>query len=169
MVLSRNWFVVGNFIKRIRGLEMNKLWMGVMVMPLLASYAVWAVDSGKTVGGSVQAGTKATGSGGRPVQVIKRANSVRGSAQSVSNASGSTGRVISGTSAIPLSVGAVVLSAGATVSAGAAQGSTQGSTQAVAAPIGTPLAITSEVITVMPPNQALQQKPDTQLEGKPDK
>lgn len=144
---------------------MNKLWMGVMVMPLLVSQTVWAADSGKTVGGSVQAGSKAAESGGRPSQAIRKANSARGSAQSVSNASGSTGRVISGTSAIPLSVGAVVLSAGATVSAGAAQGSTQ----AVAAPIGTPLAITSEVITVLPPNQALQKKPDTQLEGKPDK
>ncbi|MDD4964424.1 MAG: hypothetical protein PHI11_10965 [Gallionella sp.] len=144
---------------------MKKLWIGILVAPLLVSHAVWAADSGQAVGDSVQAGKKAAESGGRPVQVIKKANSARGSAQSVSNAMGSTGRVISGTSAIPLSVGAVVLSAGATMSAGAAQGSTQ----TVAAPIGTPLAITSETITVMPPNQALQKKPDTQLEGKPDK
>ncbi len=144
---------------------MNKRFQVVLMIPLLGTCGAWAADSGTVIGDSVQAGQRAAQSGGRPVEVLKKANSVRGSVQSVSNAAGSTGRVISGTSAIPLSVGAVVLSVGATMSAGAAQGSTQ----AVAAPIGTPLTITSEVITVMPPNQALQKKPDTQLEGKPDK
>lgn len=140
----------------------------LLALALLASHGVWAADSAQVVGGAVQAGTKAADSGGRTVQVLKKANSVRGSAQTIGRVSGGdslsgAGRVISGTSAIPLSVGAAVLSAGGAMSVGAASNATQ------AAPIGTPLEISSEIITVMPPNEALQQKPNTQLEVKPDK
>lgn len=142
---------------------MNKL----LVLTLLASHGVWAADSGQAVGGVVQAGKNAADS--RPVKVLKKANSVRGSAQAIGQMTGGdslsgVGRVVSGTSAIPLSVGAAVLSAGGAASAGAV-----GTDSTQPAPIDAPLEITSEIITVMPPNEALQQKPNTQLEVKPDK
>lgn len=149
-----------------------------VAMSLLWVNGAFAADSGQAVGGSAQAGVHATESGGRPVAILKKANSVRGSAQSLGQASGGggnsiggAGRVVSGTSVVPLSVGAAVLSVGGAVSIGATQGSTAATPAATptAVPIGTPLEVTSETITVMPPNEALQKKPDTQLEGKPDK
>jgi hypothetical protein len=96
--------------------------------------------------------------------VLKQAKSVRGVVQ--------TAGQMSGASAIPLSVGAAVVIVGGAVSVGASQqGSAQGGASAVTptATIGAPLEITNETITVMPPNEALQKKPDTQLEGKTDK
>jgi hypothetical protein len=82
-------------------------------------------------------------------------------AQSSSHASASaahsiaaSGQVTSAASAIPLSIGGAVLGSAGAVSAGAARDSMRAAT----APIGTPLEITDEVITVVPPNEALKAK-----------
>lgn len=68
-----------------------------------------------------------------------------------------SGQVTSAAIAIPLSVGGVVLSTAGAVSGAAAHDSMRAAT----APIGTPLEITDEVITVMPPNEALKTKAKT--------
>jgi hypothetical protein len=65
-----------------------------------------------------------------------------------------SGQVTSAVSAVPLSVGGVVLSAGGAVSAAAARDSARAAT----APIGTPLKVTDEAISVVPPNEALKSK-----------
>ena len=64
-----------------------------------------------------------------------------------------SGQVTSAASAIPLSVGGAVLGSAGAVSAKAAHDSMKAAT---ASPIGTPLKITDEVITTMPPNEALK-------------
>lgn len=71
-----------------------------------------------------------------------------------------SGKVTSAASAVPLSVGGAVLGSAGAVSAGAAQDSIQAAT----APIGTPLAVTDESITTMPPNEALKIKHDKKSE-----
>lgn len=86
-------------------------------------------------------------------------------AQSGSHASASaghsiaaSGQVTSAASAIPLSIGGAALSVGGAVSMGAAHDSAR----AAASPVGKPLPITDEIITVMPPNEALKsQTPDS--------
>jgi hypothetical protein len=65
-----------------------------------------------------------------------------------------SGQVTSAVSALPLSVGGVALGSAGAVSAGAARDSMRAAT----APIGTPLEITDEAITVIPPNEALKAK-----------
>lgn len=64
-----------------------------------------------------------------------------------------SGQVTSAVSAIPLAIGGLVSGTAGAVSSQAARGSTRAAT----APIGTPLDITDETITVMPPNEALKQ------------
>lgn len=134
---------------------MNKLWLASALC--CVTNVGWAADSAQAVG-------QVTDSGGRPVTVLKQANSARGAVQTVGRASGAS---------VPVSVGAAV-SIGVVVSVGASQngGSVQpgGASGVVpAVPNGKPLEVTNETITVQPPNEALQKKPDTQLEGKPDK
>lgn len=65
-----------------------------------------------------------------------------------------SGQVTSAAIAVPLSVGGAALASGGAVSAAAARDSMKAAT----APIGTPLPVTDEAITVMPPNQALKAK-----------
>lgn len=65
-----------------------------------------------------------------------------------------SGQVTSAVSAIPLSVGGAVLGSAGAVSTGAARDSMN----AAASPIGTPLEVTNETITVIPPNEALKPK-----------
>jgi hypothetical protein len=65
-----------------------------------------------------------------------------------------SGQVTFAASAIPLSIGGAILGSAGAVSAGAARDSMRAAT----APIGTPLEITDEVITVVPPNEALKAK-----------
>lgn len=65
-----------------------------------------------------------------------------------------SGQVTSAVMAVPLSVGGVVLGSVGAASAGSARESMR----AANAPIGTPLNVTDEVISVMPPNQALKAK-----------
>lgn len=63
-----------------------------------------------------------------------------------------SGRTVLGVSAVPLSVGGAVLGSAGAVSAAAARDSMR----AANAPIGTPLEITDEAITVIPPDVALK-------------
>ncbi|MDD5612799.1 MAG: hypothetical protein PHF75_07140 [Gallionella sp.] len=91
--------------------------------------------------------------------------SVGNSAQSSGHASASvghsiaaSGQVTSAASAIPLAIGGVVSGTAGAVSGQAAHNSAQAAT----APIGTPLNITDETITVMPPNEALKNKDQVQ-------
>lgn len=84
-------------------------------------------------------------------------NGVKGSGHASASAAHSiaaSGQVTSGMLAVPLlASGAVAGSAGgASANAGAA------SLNAAGMPIGTPLVVTDEAITVMPPNQALKSK-----------
>ena len=65
-----------------------------------------------------------------------------------------TGQVTSAALAVPLSVGGAVLGSAGAVSTNAASNLTKTAT----APIGTPLKITNEVITSIPPNEALKAK-----------
>ena len=67
-----------------------------------------------------------------------------------------SGQVTSAASAVPLSIGGAVLGSAGAVSSGAAHDSMKAAT----APIGTPLEITDESITTMPPNEALKTKND---------
>lgn len=83
------------------------------------------------------------------------------SGQSSAAASGSaahsiaaSGQVTSAASAMPLSLGGAVLGSAGAVSAQAAHESMKAAT----APIGTPLEITDEAITIMPPNEALKNR-----------
>ncbi len=66
-----------------------------------------------------------------------------------------SGRVVSAVAAVPLLSGAVVSGSAGAVSAGVGRDSLR-------AAAGTPLEVTDEVITVMPPNEALKTK-DTPL------
>jgi hypothetical protein len=68
-----------------------------------------------------------------------------------------SGQVTSAASAVPLSIGGAVVGSAGAVSAAAARDSMRAAT----APIGTPLEITDEVITVVPPNEALKTKEKT--------
>ncbi|MBP6008136.1 MAG: hypothetical protein KA740_10565 [Rhodoferax sp.] len=84
-------------------------------------------------------------------------NGVKGSGHASASAAHSiaaSGQVTSGMMAVPLlASGAVAGSAGgASANAGAT------SLNAASMPIGTPLVVTDESITVMPPNQALKSK-----------
>lgn len=65
-----------------------------------------------------------------------------------------SGQVISAVAAVPLLSGAVVSGSVGAVSARVGRDSLR----AAATPIGTPLEVTDEVITVMPPNKALKTK-----------
>ena len=65
-----------------------------------------------------------------------------------------SGQVTSAASAIPLAISGVVLGSTGAVSTGVAHDSMRAAT----APIGTPLTVTNEVITIMPPNEALKPK-----------
>lgn len=66
-----------------------------------------------------------------------------------------SGQVTSAVAAVPLSVGGAV-------STGAARSSMKAAT----APIGTPLEVTDESITTMPPNEALKRKDDKKSDKK---
>jgi hypothetical protein len=65
-----------------------------------------------------------------------------------------SGQVTSAALAVPLSVGGVVLGSAGAVSTNAASDLMKAAT----APIGTPLTISDEVVTSIPPNEALKAK-----------
>ena len=98
-----------------------------------ATYAKEDTHAGRSITYSGQAGTAASGSAAHSIAA--------------------SGQVTSAASAIPLSVGGAVLGSAGAVSAQAAHDSMKAAT---ASPIGTPLNITDEVITTMPPNEALK-------------
>lgn len=98
--------------------------------------AAFAADqslSGQAVGNSAQASGHASASAGHAIAA--------------------SGQATLGVSAIPLAIGGVVSGTAGAISSQAAHGSARAAT----APIGTPLDITDETITVMPPNEALKQ------------
>lgn len=109
----------------------SKKWL--LITLLAASPAVFAADqthSGQASANAVQSGSHASASAGHSIAA--------------------SGQVTSGISAIPLAIGGIVSGTAGAVSSQAARGSAR------AAAIGTPLEITDETITVMPPNEALK-------------
>lgn len=110
----------------------------VLLITLLAtSSAAFAADqthSGQASANTVQSGSHASASAGHSIAA--------------------SGQVTSAVSAIPLAIGGLVSGTAGALSSQAARGSAQAAT----APIGTPLEITDETITVMPPNEALKKK-----------
>lgn len=106
----------------------------VFLVPAGVAIAADNTHSGQAVANFAQAGSHASASAGHSIAA--------------------SGQVTSAASAIPLSIGGAVLSAGGAVSIGVAQDSARAATS----PIGTPLKITDETITVMPPNEALKVK-----------
>jgi hypothetical protein len=90
---------------------------------------------------------------------------LRESAQASGHASASaahsiaaSGRATLGLSAVPLSIGGAVLGSAGSASAAAARDSMR----AANAPIGTPLEITEETITIIPPDIALKPRAPVQ-------
>ena len=109
----------------------------LLITLLGVSPAAIAADhtlSGQAVGNSAQASAHASASAGHAIAA--------------------SGQATLGVSAIPLAIGGVVSGTAGAVSSQAAQSSARAAT----APIGTPLDITDETITVMPPNEALKEK-----------
>lgn len=102
-----------------------------------ASFAADQTHSGQASANTVQSGSHASASVGHSIA-----------------ASGMVTLVIS---AIPLVIGGVVSGTAGAVS----NQSAHGTAHAATAPIGTPLEISNETITVMPPNEALK-KPATE-------
>ena len=88
-------------------------------------------------------------------QAISNAAQATGhAAGSAAHSIAASGQVTSAAAAVPLSIGGAVLG-----STGAASGSAaRESMNAATAPIGTPLEITDEAITIMPPSEALKVK-----------
>ena len=93
------------------------------------------------------------------------AGALRESAQASGHASASaahsiaaSGRATLGLSAVPLAIGGAVLGSAGSASAAAARDSMQ----AANAPIGTPLEITEETITIIPPDIALKPRAPAQ-------
>ncbi|MEO5378040.1 MAG: hypothetical protein H7832_09710 [Magnetococcus sp. DMHC-6] len=76
--------------------------------------------------------------------------------ESVGHGVVAAGQVTSAVVSVPLSVGGAVLGS----VGGASTAAAGDSLQAVTAPIGTPLPITDEVMTIQPPNEALQSDQD---------
>jgi hypothetical protein len=83
-------------------------------------------------------------------------------AKSFSHASGSAAHSIAASAQVTSAASAIPLSIGASVGAVSGQMAKE-SMKAATAPIGTPLEVTDEALTSVPPNEALKQKV-----GKPD-
>jgi len=101
----------------------------------------------------------AAGASGAIAQDKQAGDAAKQSVQASGKASASaahsvaaSGKVTSAMSAVPLSVGGAALGSAAAVTTDAARDSARTAT----APIGTPLEITDEAITVVPPNEALK-------------
>lgn len=88
-------------------------------------------------------------------QAIQRGGAASGNASaSAAHSIAASGQVTSAVAAVPLAVGGKVLEVAGKGSTSAAKGSMKAAT----APIGTPLKVTDESITVVPPNVALKSK-----------
>lgn len=105
-----------------------------LLIALLATSAFAAdpTHSGQASANAAQSGSHASASAGHSIAA--------------------SGQVTSAISAVPLAIGGLVSGAVGAASSQAARSSAQAAT----APIGTPLEITDETITVMPPNEALK-------------
>ena len=110
----------------------------VSVVFLLSSLA-YAADSGSTH--ASQAATDSAAASGH-------------ASAGMSHGVVASGQVASAIASVPLLSGAVVLGSVGAVSAGVGRDSLRAS----AIPVGTPLEVTNEIITVMPPNEALKIK-----------
>lgn len=112
----------------------------IILATLLASsaFAAGPTHSGQASGNAAQSGSHASASAAHSIAA--------------------SGQVTSAASAIPLAIGGVVSGAAGAVSGQAARSSAQAAT----APIGTPLDITNETLTVMPPDEALKHKYEVQ-------
>lgn len=97
-------------------------------------FAAGITESGRAVNEAIQSSGHASGSAAHSIAA--------------------SGQVTSAVSAIPLSLSGAVLGSAGAVSAGAARDLMRAATT----PIGTPLLITDETITVIPPNEALKAK-----------
>lgn len=105
----------------------------LLMLLLSCSPAAWcATHSGQASGNALESGSHASASAAHSIAA--------------------SGQVTSAASAIPLAIGGVVSGTAGALSGQAAQGSSKAAT----APIGTPLEITDEAITIMPPNEALK-------------
>ena len=74
---------------------------------------------------------------------------------SAAHSMAASGQLTSAALAVPLLSGGAALGSAGAISAGAGRDSFKAAT----APIGTPLEITDEAITIVPPNEALKSKP----------
>jgi hypothetical protein len=99
-----------------------------------------------TIGGAAAQDTNAGRAVEHGVQASGHASA------SAAHSIAASGQVTSAASAVPLSIGGAALGSAGAVSADAARESMRAAT----APIGTPLDITNETITVIPPNEALK-------------
>ncbi len=72
---------------------------------------------------------------------------------SLSNSIAASGQVVSAISSIPFAIGGLVSGTAGSIS----EQASRNSAQVNSAPIGTPLEITDESLTIMPPNEALKQ------------
>lgn len=122
-----------------------KLIFAVLALSIGTAYAAGQNHSGQASGNALESGAHGSASVGHSIAA--------------------SGQVTSATSAIPLSIGGAALSVGGAVSMGAANDSAR----AAASTIGKPLEITDEVITIMPPNEALKEKKSTEPTDKSDK
>ena len=118
---------------------MRKFWIilfaWLVVLPTTGPVLAWAESySGQAVLESVQASGHVS------------ASAVYGMVAS--------GQATSAAMAVPLAVGGAVLGSAGAMSTAAAWDSVRAAT----APIGTPLVVTEEVMTIVPPNAALQPK-----------
>ncbi len=107
------------------------VWFWPMATPLLAGEGTY---SGQAVSESAQASGHASASAAFGIVA--------------------SGQATSAALAVPLSVGGAVLGSAGAMSTAAAQEAMR----AASAPIGTPLVVTEEVITIVPPNEALKPK-----------
>ncbi len=116
----------------------RRLFIALSVCLSCSAFAADQTHSGQASGNAVQSGSHASASAGHSIAA--------------------SGQVTSAASAIPLAIGGVVSGAAGAVSGQSARSSAQAAT----APIGTPLDITDETITIMPPNEALKNKDKAQ-------
>lgn len=118
-------------------------------MQRLAQFPLIAIATVAIVSGAVAADNTHAG------QAVTAAGNASGNASaSAGHSIAASGQATSAISAVPLSVGGAVLGSAGAISTNAAQGSMRGAS----APIGAPLEVTNDVITVMPPNEALKSK-----------
>lgn len=94
-----------------------------------------------------------------------RAVSLSGQASAATSGSAAhsiaaSGQVTSAAVAVPLSASGAVMGSAGAASARAAHDSMKAAT----APIGTPLPVTDEAITIMPPNEALKTKEEKKID-----